>query len=404
MAFEKRTVTSRRQGFSLLELAVVIGILSLIVAFGFNLSINAVEGADRLATQERLTLIKRALEQYGEEQGYLPCPARRDYIPSSHATFGDEQRSGTSCATAGSGVVQVTVDDDSIFIGSLPTKTLGLPDAYAGDGWGNKFTYAVSAGHVGEGNSYLLNDGPITVRYGDRTGTNYAITTQRDGTAGPAAIYVVVSHGPDGKGAWPMSGTSAAVDCGASGNNDVENCDDDDFTFYDTAYNDGTTEASFFDDYVVWGSNALDRMEMPSAVVYCPGATLNWTVGSDTCSAIVPSDYYTAGDHDVADLNAPTTGEATFECLGNDWADTPEPGATCDSVSPPPAAPPVGACDGGNCARWCAPCSNRPPAGGRMGRGRTTSYKICEKEITSHNPCKAHCVYGSAEPGTFDCP
>ncbi len=256
-----------RRAFSLLELSVVLVIIAVLVSFGVTIGTSAIKGANRTTTIERLQLIEEALALFQRANGYYPCPYSRALTPDD-ATFGLEARDGADpalCATSGSALLKLPASGDAIvYFGGIPVRTLGLPDTYAADAWGNKLLYAVSATHAGVLGSYYTTDGPLVMRYGDRSGTNYTITTAREedntNAAGAAAVYVVLSHGADGKGAYPLRGTSVAVSCGSSTANDVGNCDDANVIFYDTAFNDGSQESTFFDDFVVWKSNHLDRI------------------------------------------------------------------------------------------------------------------------------------------------
>ncbi len=251
---------SGRKGFTLVELAVVLVIVSILVTFGVTIGTNAVVNASRMTTRSRLATIQSALDNYAKSTGYLPCPASRALVSSS-ASFGIENRdtvSHTTCTTT-TGLVRAPATGATyVFIGAVPVRSLGLPDAYAGDAWGNKFTYAVSAAHVTVG-SYAIVDGPITVNTGSFTLTTARSTPLGANQPGPGATYVVISHGKDGKGAWPLNGTSVGQACAAS-TLDAANCDDSDMTFTDAPFNDGNQASVYFDDYVVWGSNMLDRL------------------------------------------------------------------------------------------------------------------------------------------------
>lgn len=358
-----------RHGFSLLELSVVLAIISLVAAAGISLASGALKAADRVTTQERLNTIKLALDSYTKLYGYLPCPADRAKV-TTDTDFGVEKRTGppgTTCTVSSPGIVSVT----GAYYGGVPTRTLGLPDNYAGDAWGNKLTYAVSSNQVTNSASAAGSDGALNVRYGERTGTFYTVTTQRvqvnftgvtnpagntarfavastSGiavgtivtpvstnfgkgsfavtafsnnawievnlgvavpateagtltwqTPGPAASYVVVSHGPDGRGAFPTAGTavpavklciavaanSSPLPCSVAADatkcNDIENCNEvnggSDVTFYDTSYNDGPNAAQYFDDYVVWGSNASARVAVNNtAYTSCTSGCESW--------------------------------------------------------------------------------------------------------------------------------
>jgi prepilin-type N-terminal cleavage/methylation domain-containing protein len=280
------SMRAHRQGFSLLEMSVVLAIIAVVVSYGVTVGSAAIKGSDRLTTRERLSTIQKAIEVYAKTNGFLPCPADRALTPGN-ANYGKELRDNTThvdCVPAGGMVRAPSSGSPFVYIGAVPVRNLGLPDVYAGDAWSNKFLYAVSAPHVGDMSSYITTDGVIVVQTGDRTGTHYPITTVRNNAAagyndtpGAAATYVVLSHGPDGKGSYPVNGTAVGTACGSSNNNDVENCDDGNVTFYDSPYNDGIQESTFFDDYIVWGTNALSRM--PKADAASPGC------GSGSCES-----------------------------------------------------------------------------------------------------------------------
>ncbi len=252
-------------GFSLLELSVVLVIIAVVLAFGLNIANSALKGSDRITTQTRLTAIQRTLDAYARVHGHLPCPSSRANLTSA-AGFGVEARKANrlECTTSGTALVRAPATGSPfIYIGAVPVRTLGLPDHYASDAWGNKFTYGVSASHIGSLSSYVSVDGPISISTGNPSGTNYTITTQResDGTnaPGPSATYVVVSQGKDAGNAWPMNSATRVAACSATAA-DRGNCDDSDVTFWDNPFNDGDNAALHFDDYIVWGSNLLDRM------------------------------------------------------------------------------------------------------------------------------------------------
>ncbi len=330
-------ISSRRSGFSLLELSVVLGIIAIVVGFGMTLGGGALKAADRVTTQERMAAIKTALDNYAKANGYLPCPSDRSLLPND-PNFGVEKRiaaydiANPTALLCGQNAPGVRMVQDAVsyapahqaFIGGVPTRTLGLPDNYAGDAWGDKLTYAVSAPHTGDFRSYAEQDGVLTVMMGDRAaapGIHYPITTQVNRTIVPPAFapgygatYVVISHGPDGRGAFPMNAGSVptnnvcfptavttssppcASNAGPTSCNDIENCDDGTvaiippsqisgpLVFYDTLYEDDPdmNPDHYFDDYVVWGSNALVRAVVsPDLYTSCPAGCESWCVPCD---------------------------------------------------------------------------------------------------------------------------
>lgn len=293
-----------RSGFSLLELAVVLTILSLIVAFGLDIGRNAITGSERLGTQEKLALIKRALDQYASMNGYLPCPASPEATPGA-SWYSAERRAspaGAGCLGGGSGVIVVS----SNYIGMLPARNIGLPENYTYDSWGNKLLYAVSVDHVGAVpgagvRSYQDNTGAITIRTGTPNGVSYPITTDYQGVNGRGATYVVISAGPNGRGAYPLNSSSIVFPCGTGDSPEQVNCSRNDSVYYDSDYNDGDPQSDrFFDDYIVWGSNSTQHVpDTTFPAASCPSgcepwcATCSVTSGSPgskvTCAKIITS-------------------------------------------------------------------------------------------------------------------
>lgn len=385
-------INRRQGGFTLLELSIVLGILALIAGAGLSMAAGALRAADRVTTEERLNTIKFALDSYAATYGYLPCPANRT-LAATTSNFGMEERSGATCTATPPG----TVASGNVWIGAVPVRTLGLPDPYASDAWGNKLTYATSDALTGNGPaSIATQNGNLLLRYGDRTTSNIVSAVRNDLTGGaassnagklrvtfastsplttsdlvyiasanykgsftPGAVtattvdfptitwvandgavrltwqtlgagmgYAVISHGRDGLGAFPANGATipAAKTCSATAT-DGENCNDD-AVFFDTAYNDGTQGALFFDDYIVTGSNDARRAPFNNALY--------------------------------------TSGTATT-------------------------------CPAGTCETWCAACTlNYPGAGTAVPpAGITSGAVLCRKVVSSATAlCSATCFWG----------
>lgn len=112
----------RQSGFSLLEVAVVLVIMSLVLG-GLLLTMGNYQQYQRSAqTRRDLAAARDALIGFAATRGRLPCPA-------DPAGDGLERAPTTSGCTTGP-------------FGELPWATLGLP---RGDAWGMPVGYAVSA-------------------------------------------------------------------------------------------------------------------------------------------------------------------------------------------------------------------------------------------------------------------
>ncbi|MES2729444.1 MAG: hypothetical protein V4621_05000 [Pseudomonadota bacterium] len=102
-----------------------------------------------------------------------------------------------------------------------------------------------------------------------------------------------------------------------------------------------------------------------SASADCPSATVNWTVGANSCTAA--QGVVTHGDSgSVNDSTDPNTGSATFSC--NNGVRTEEAGATCNVVAPP-CTPVDGACGATGTAMLNGVCTTGAYEGWRVSGG-----------------------------------
>jgi prepilin-type N-terminal cleavage/methylation domain-containing protein len=218
-------VRNRRQGFTLVELAVVLAIFGLLLSI-LVIPLGTQVDQQRIGETERqLSAVREALIGFAIANGRLPCPAN-PATPSGTAGAGTENKPAAACAVAE---------------GAVPWTTLGVPET---DAWGRRLTYRVAMAFADDSTagmqaSFLITDaGNITVTDG---AANIA-------TSLPA---IVVSHGKNGLGAYRPDGTQLG---GATGD---EN---------ENANNNGTfvnrLHAPNFDDQLVWISSDVLKSRM----------------------------------------------------------------------------------------------------------------------------------------------
>ncbi len=218
---------SSKQGFSLVEISIVLVILSVVLSGVLPYITESVDSGNVDDTLERVEAIENALLAFkASSEDRMPCPADPAAAPRD-ATFGFETATPGTCTGSLSAANSVA--------GDVPVKDIGLPDEYAFDGYGRKFTYAVTTAATSS-----WTDGAITVN----DSTPAARTT--------AAVYVLISHGPNGHGGRTKAAGTARYAGSNAGANELENCDCDANAAI-TTYNDvfvqtmGTTD---FDDIV----------------------------------------------------------------------------------------------------------------------------------------------------------
>ena len=249
---ERRAPTSA--GFTLVEIAVVIVVLSLLLAMIAGIATAMVGQQRREATRQRLTGAETALALFVSQNQRLPCPADGQ-LPGTNANAGLEQfAAGTpqTCTVAGAA--------NSQRHGVVPWRTLGLAEQDVTDGWGNRLTYRVDSDFVTAATLNLTFCDPAgsknapeaystTSGYCDGTCAtatfpasctrpaaivlNQGLTIQNlAGTAvmSPAtstgAAYIVISHGENGRGAYNNQGVLQAASGADWGTEEAKNSAD----------------------------------------------------------------------------------------------------------------------------------------------------------------------------------
>lgn len=227
-----------QQGFSLIELSIALTIIGVVVAGGLSLSTSVVERQAYVETNNQMDVIETALAAYVSSVGHLPCPAD-PALSINDSNFGVAVDCANIAGDIG-GVQEVAGNGSNVSIGALPARTLGLRDRFSADDYGNRYTYAVTEPHATSAgfSGPSAVDGAISVIDGNSTN----IVTN--------ASYTLISHGPDGKGAYRYETASNTIGC--AGGLDAENCDYSNATFRDARFNRGSVAANFNDDSARW--------------------------------------------------------------------------------------------------------------------------------------------------------
>ncbi|MGZ3181667.1 MAG: type II secretion system protein [Telluria sp.] len=211
----------RVQGFSLVEMAIVLVIVGLVIGGMMTPLTVQVEQRRVAETQRLLEEAREALTGFALRNGYLPCPA-------VSATNGLEDRSGAACAKRD---------------GFLPWATLGIARA---DAWGRLLRYSVTPAFANSQQAFGLGTPrDITIGTRDAQGNIVAASGINDVPA------VILSHGRNGFGGTGETG--AAVAAATTANQDERtNAGSPGIAFVMRPPSDARAAGGEFDDLVVW--------------------------------------------------------------------------------------------------------------------------------------------------------
>lgn len=145
--------TKQQPGFTLIEIAVVLVIMSVILVTIGATSVGLVEVRRRDTTTQNMQKVESALVNFVTSTKRLPCPADGS-LTSASANHGKERRSA-------SGVC------DAMSTGVVPWASIGITADEATDGWQSLFTYRVPL--------HLTIDNGMTMTDCDPAGTNVTV-------------------------------------------------------------------------------------------------------------------------------------------------------------------------------------------------------------------------------------
>lgn len=215
-----------RDGFTLIELAIVLLIVGLLLGGLLGPIGTRIEQQEREQTQIQLEDIKEALFGFAVTNGRLPCPAE----PT------------VATGTVGAGTEKCSISSGK---GVLPWVALGVVET---DAWGRRFTYHVTTSFMDAIAATTVSPPPTCTTI--PTQSSFALCSEgnikvTDGSNNISTEIpaLVVSHGKNGYGAYTPQGSPIPA-TGAS--TDESKNADSNAIYVSHAY------TSQFDDIVIW--------------------------------------------------------------------------------------------------------------------------------------------------------
>jgi prepilin-type N-terminal cleavage/methylation domain-containing protein len=238
-------MSNQVKGFTILELSIVLVIASVLITGFFSFTVNKTIDSTIKSNDEKLKLIDEAITKFYVSNGYLPCPAPHNTSIGA-AGFGI---SVTPCT----GAVAGTDDIGTIKIGTVPVRTLNLPDSFMFDQWGNRIRYGmVRALGVDVAGYNAAAPGAAAISIIDSSGNNMIpnfANLPPAYTISDHVAYVVMSHGPNSTGAYNYNGVQT-IGC-SGGGLDVENCD------INTTFRHSQFVTNSYDDSIRWSTRQI---------------------------------------------------------------------------------------------------------------------------------------------------
>jgi len=200
------------QAFTLLEITIVLVIIGFIIGGAMVTLSSYLQSSAYNATLDKMATIDKAMLDFTKVNGRLPCPSGLTYTATSQY-YGVEATPPGYCSTTGTPAVNFSYNQ-GVAEGGVPTRALRLPDSFMYDGYGRRLRYAV---HYG-----LTNTGAFTsVGAGSNCG-NITINDSTGAARTTNAIYVLLSHGANGHGAYTSNGI--IMSAGSTNANEQLNC------------------------------------------------------------------------------------------------------------------------------------------------------------------------------------
>lgn len=202
------------KGLTFIELSISMILLS-VIALSATLFYTSLYKSSKIKDTEKiLDKVEEALNIYVLKNGHLPCPADQT-IDVQNSSFGEEKtrEAGGECNNS--------YVSNGIYYGVVPTKILGLSNKYALDAWDNKISYFVRGDFAKNLTTFT------TTPYNETSNVDIEIKTNGYNAATSSvteynAIYVLASHGYNGRGAYKNDGGQIkfSVLSGESGTSD----------------------------------------------------------------------------------------------------------------------------------------------------------------------------------------
>lgn len=245
---------NQRNGFTLIELAIVLAVIGILVSVFSQVGTNYFREKWTEENKEKRNDIHEAIANFIRENNRYPAPAD----PTLALGNPDVGREDAAAAITITG----TTNGGDVLVGAVPVGELGLPLDHILDGYGYKYTYAVSAAQTLP-NGYTIDSTDavsFAILVADENGNIDTTDPMR------RAPFALVSHGENGEGSFTSSGVQ--VPC-VTGRRETQNCDfslavaaDTQVAFLDTVRAANLSSNQYYNDTVDFALRSFDEDDL----------------------------------------------------------------------------------------------------------------------------------------------
>lgn len=200
--------STRHDGFTLIELSIFLLIVAVLAGSALMFGTGQQGFARQKQTYDKMRVLEEALAAYTRLNGHLPCPANGT-LGRLDVNLGNEERDTATGQC--NNVTRIAIggaSDPDMFVGSLPTDALNISEEFMFDGWDRRFIYAVDERFTSRVTFFgTQEDDPGLVA--DSFQRNFIVIVDGLNAANIRsryAVYVLMSAGENGIGAWPREG------------------------------------------------------------------------------------------------------------------------------------------------------------------------------------------------------
>jgi len=319
----RQTTHDKTQGFTLIEITLVILLLGLFIMAFAAFQQLAHKKIVYERTARNMVTVEQALANFIAIHDRLPCPARLTAGPGA-------ADAGVENCTPGPGIFADATG--RVLTGAVPTTAIIsghrvsiLPYADTLDGWGNRLTYAVTR---------TLADGSLP-RYDSAYGAISAVDESGSSLTFPPSVvnYAIVSHGRTAQGAYNSQGIPIAP-CNNTAR-DGQNCDrGSEFNLSGRI----DADVDFYDDIVSAKvePGKPNRKMIDSIPVCDANQRLDFDGTNFICEVIAPPTISSCGSRYVQGVD-----NNISDCSGVPMVDGVNPSYSATATSPAGTAPTV---------------------------------------------------------------